>query len=550
MNAPAGPTRSRTWLPALLLALLCAGAAQATTISVTLDGTIASGLGDCTTSGPGQCNGSPPDPPVEIESIGTPSWGTGLPFDMARLPGAAAGPLNLPLPGTLDIPMPASFEFMAGATGGGSGGPEPGGCSPAEGGVTTPFSVTRSLAVNGVSRSFQQTGTIFVGWCYDILSVNTATVNVNTGQGTLTVRIGGSAGVISTGQTSIGLTSPLPGTTLAAPANVVLSATASTRVGAINKVEFYRGSTLVATVTSPPYTATDTGVGAGTHTYTARAYNDQDDYYNPLESPASSITVGAGTAAGQIYYIEADHLNTPRRVSNTSQQVVWRWDAAEPFGDTPPDENPSNLGNFEFNPRFPGQYHDKETNLAYNYFRDYDPQAGRYVQSDPIGLAGGINTYTYAGSDPIRFSDQDGLFAGPPPIAGIGGGPLALAWLAGQGTGALIYWAFDGQIQAMLPDPTASTSPQNQSSPNDDSPEKRAERRAYHRDCDEPPPPNLSPCERLKWEIERAKRCIQKRKDYMNKWSDTYAGHFDQIANRQANLARLEMEFLRRCCGN
>jgi RHS repeat-associated protein len=63
----------------------------------------------------------------------------------------------------------------------------------------------------------------------------------------------------------------------------------------------------------------------------------------------------------------------------------------------------------EFNLRFPGQYFDKETGLFYNYFRDYDPQTGRYVQSDPIGLAGGINPFLYARSDPLRFVDPAGL---------------------------------------------------------------------------------------------------------------------------------------------
>jgi RHS repeat-associated protein len=55
------------------------------------------------------------------------------------------------------------------------------------------------------------------------------------------------------------------------------------------------------------------------------------------------------------------------------------------------------------------EYFDKETNLHYNYFRDYDPGIGRYIQGDPIGLAGGSNTYTYVANDPLRFADPLGL---------------------------------------------------------------------------------------------------------------------------------------------
>jgi RHS repeat-associated protein len=76
-----------------------------------------------------------------------------------------------------------------------------------------------------------------------------------------------------------------------------------------------------------------------------------------------------------------------------------------------PDENPSGLGAFEFPLRFPGQYADKETNLYYNYFRDYDSASGRYVESDPIGLDGGINTYAYVGSAPLKLVDPRGLDA-------------------------------------------------------------------------------------------------------------------------------------------
>lgn len=57
----------------------------------------------------------------------------------------------------------------------------------------------------------------------------------------------------------------------------------------------------------------------------------------------------------------------------------------------------------------PGQYWDAETNLHYNRFRYYDPSTGRYVTSDPIGLAGGLNTYGYVGGNPVGLVDPYGL---------------------------------------------------------------------------------------------------------------------------------------------
>jgi len=114
--------------------------------------------------------------------------------------------------------------------------------------------------------------------------------------------------------------------------------------------------------------------------------------------------------ATNVYFVYTDHLDTPRFITRSPDgQTVWRWDNGDPFGLLPPNDNPAGLGIFTFNLRMPGQYYDKSTNLFYNYFRDYDPQLGRYLQSDPIGLEGGIDPYIYVNGDPLTGSDPSGL---------------------------------------------------------------------------------------------------------------------------------------------
>lgn len=110
------------------------------------------------------------------------------------------------------------------------------------------------------------------------------------------------------------------------------------------------------------------------------------------------------------YYVHADHLGAPRAVTRPADNtVVWRWDNLDPFGKNGANDNPSGLGPFKYSLRFPGQYLDAETGMHYNYFRDYDPAIGRYLQSDPIGLDGGLNTYAYVDGDPLSRSDELGL---------------------------------------------------------------------------------------------------------------------------------------------
>jgi RHS repeat-associated protein len=108
-------------------------------------------------------------------------------------------------------------------------------------------------------------------------------------------------------------------------------------------------------------------------------------------------------------FIHFDHLGTPRRVTDQDQTVIWRWDST-PFGDSEPDQDPDGDSQaYVLNLRFPGQYYDVESGLHYNYFRTYDPASGRYIESDPIGLRGGLNTFGYAFQRPQNSTDPFGL---------------------------------------------------------------------------------------------------------------------------------------------
>lgn len=111
---------------------------------------------------------------------------------------------------------------------------------------------------------------------------------------------------------------------------------------------------------------------------------------------------------GNIYRIYADQIDTPRVITDATGKTVWAWDS-KPFGETLPDADPDKDGlALHYNQRFPGQTFDAETGLHYNFHRDYNPATGRYVQSDPIGLDGGMNTFGYVGGCPLSLSDLSG----------------------------------------------------------------------------------------------------------------------------------------------
>ena len=104
------------------------------------------------------------------------------------------------------------------------------------------------------------------------------------------------------------------------------------------------------------------------------------------------------------YYYHNDHLGTPQKMTDASGTVVWSADY-KPFG-----EATITVSTITNNLRFPGQYFDAETGLSYNYFRDYNPVIGRYIESDPIGILEGANhLYAYVGNNPLKWFDPEGL---------------------------------------------------------------------------------------------------------------------------------------------
>ncbi len=137
--------------------------------------------------------------------------------------------------------------------------------------------------------------------------------------------------------------------------------------------------------------------------YVGSSKNNQGEEVIYLDDMPVAITIN-----GVLSYLETDHLGTPRMAANpVTNAQQWKWDFfADAFGGNAPVVAPS--GGIDVKLRYPGQYSDSY-GVNYNYFRDYEAGTGRYLESDPIGLGGGINTYVYGINNILRFIDPFGL---------------------------------------------------------------------------------------------------------------------------------------------
>jgi RHS repeat-associated protein len=154
----------------------------------------------------------------------------------------------------------------------------------------------------------------------------------------------------------------------------------------------FNGSTVIATLADPTRTYDDPVVGDGNR-YDYQVYR---------------------TAADRLYFFHTDHLGTPIAMSDSDGYLHWRGEYL-PFGETWLEpERPERAARSRSWPpnnlRFPGQYYDGETGQHQNWFRDYAPSRGRYLEADPIGVGGSPNLYLYVSSNPIGLVDPLGLY--------------------------------------------------------------------------------------------------------------------------------------------
>ena len=157
----------------------------------------------------------------------------------------------------------------------------------------------------------------------------------------------------------------------------------------------------------------------------------------------ADLSPAATLKTAKVAWLIADYTGTPLLALNDQGQTVWKG-TRDPFAAVVPNAE----SKITVNLRYAGQYADTETGLYYNGFRYYDPLAGRYLQPDPLGLSGGLNSYVYALNNPLSYIDPEGQFpliALLKPMAYFVGG-----WAAGEAMDYLISYLPDNECNPLL----------------------------------------------------------------------------------------------------
>jgi RHS repeat-associated protein len=249
------------------------------------------------------------------------------------------------------------------------------------------------------------------------------------------------------------------------PANSNTPATFTYNVA--NRLSSVIGSPLAATFVydgfGQRYSKTNPGSNPINYTYDLASHLLEENNsgsvtdYIYLNGNPLSIFV-PGVSYGNLYYVHTDRQATPQFVTNTAQTSVWST-TYQPYGTTP-----TIVSSITQNLRFPGQTSDLETGFNYNHFRDYMPNLGRYLESDPIGIWGGLNPYRYANANPGQFTDSMGLSSVGQQLNQLGAGttvagtlifgvPNPYFKLVG---GTTMFTGFCMQAAGALLDPTSS----------------------------------------------------------------------------------------------
>ncbi|MCU9672215.1 RHS repeat-associated core domain-containing protein, partial [Escherichia coli] len=128
-------------------------------------------------------------------------------------------------------------------------------------------------------------------------------------------------------------------------------------------------------------------------------YSDPGSY-----EPLARVDKAGKEGPNRILYFHTDVNGAPEEMTDSDGKIVWET-GYQVWGNTIQEKD---HGGVEQNLRYQGQYLDRETGLHYNLHRYYDPDVGRFMVTDPIGLRGGLNLYQY-GPNPLSWIDPLGL---------------------------------------------------------------------------------------------------------------------------------------------